>query len=80
VQSHLANLGAGGATLRFGRVWTTAMITQVALTAIATPVAIEGASQAMRNVRIRAEFPSREYVAAGLDLDRPSGEETTSAF
>ena len=80
VQTHLANLGNAGATLRFGRVWTSAMIAQVALTAIAIPVAIEGASQSMRNVSIRAGFPSREYFAARLDLDRPSGDETTSAF
>ncbi len=80
VQSQLANLGTGGATLRFGRVWTTVMIVQVALTAIAIPAAIESASQAIRNMGIRAEFPSREYLAARLDLDRPSHEEATSAF
>ena len=57
LQSHLTNLGAGGSTLRFGRVWTTAMIAQVALTAIAIPVGIEGASQAIRRVRIHAQFP-----------------------
>jgi putative ABC transport system permease protein len=81
VQSHLANLGTGGATLRFGRVWTSAMITQVALTAIGIPVAMEGASQAMRTLSIRAEFPSREYLAARIDVDRPfEEEETSSAF
>ena len=64
VQPHLANLGTGGATLRFGRVWTGAMIAQVALTAIGIPIAMETASQVMRKVNIRAEFPSREYVAA----------------
>jgi putative ABC transport system permease protein len=80
VQSHLANLGAGGATLRFGRVWTTAMIAQVALTAIAIPSAIESASQTIRNIGIRAEFPSREYLAARLDLDRPSHDEATPAL
>jgi len=80
VQPYLANLGAGGATLRFGRVWTGAMITQVALTAIAIPVAIEGASEAMRKVRMRAVFPSGEYLAARLDLDRPSAKETIPAF
>jgi putative ABC transport system permease protein len=80
VQPHLANRGAGGATLRFGRVWTGAMITQVALTAIGIPVAMETASQAMRQVNIRAAFPSREYVAARIDPGRPFEEETTSAF
>ena len=80
VQSHLANRGAGGATLRFGRVWTGAMIAQVALTAIGIPVAMENASQAMRKLNIRAAFPSREYLAARIDLDRPFEEEATSAF
>ena len=80
VQPHLANLGTGGATLRFGRVWTGAMIAQVALTAIGIPVAMETASQAMRNLNIRAEFPSREYLAARIDLDRPFEEEATPAF
>lgn len=79
LQSHLMNLGAGGSTLRFGRVWTTAMVAQVALTAIAIPGGIEGASQAMRMVRIHAQFPSHEYVAARLELDRPAGEAMTSA-
>lgn len=80
LQPHLMNLGAGGSTLRFGRVWTTAMITQVALTAIAIPGGIEGASQAIRRVRIHAQFPSQEYVTARLELDRPAGEDMTSAF
>ena len=40
LQPHLANLGTGGATLRFGRVWTGAMIVQVALTAIGIPVSL----------------------------------------
>ena len=80
VQSHLANLGTGGATLRFGRVWTAAMIAQVALTAIGIPVAMESASEAMRKLNIRAAFPSREYLAARIDLDRPFEEEATPAF
>jgi putative ABC transport system permease protein len=80
VQSRLANLGSAGATLRFGRVWTTAMIAQVALTAIGIPVAMESVNQAMRKLTIRAEFPSREYLAARIDLDRRFEEEATSAF
>jgi putative ABC transport system permease protein len=79
LQSHLMNLGAGGTTLRFGRVWTTAMIAQVALTAIVIPVGIEGASQAFRRVRIHAQFPSQEYFTARLELGRTVGEDV-SAF
>ena len=78
VQPHLANLGTGRATLRFGRVWTAAMIAQVALTAMGIPAAMESASQTMRKVRTRAQFPSREYLAARIDLERPFEEEATA--
>ena len=81
LQSHLMNLGSGGSTLRFGRLWTTAMIAQVALTAIAIPGGIEGASQTIRLVRIHAQFPSHEYFSARLEFDRPAGgEEMRPAF
>jgi putative ABC transport system permease protein len=56
------------------------MIAQVALTAVGIPGAMENASQAMRKVKIRAEFPSRAYLAARIDVDRPFEGETTSAF
>lgn len=79
LQPHLANLGGGGATLRFGRLWTGAMIVQVALTAIGIPLAMETVGQAMRKLNIRAAFPSREYLAARIELDRPLDEEGTSA-
>jgi predicted permease len=68
VQSHLPNRGAAGASLRFGRVWTAAMIAQVALTAIGIPVAMESAIEAMRNLNIRAAFPSRDYLAARIEM------------
>ena len=80
VQSHLANRGTGGATLRFGRVWTGAMIVQVALTAIGIPVALESAIEALRTLEIRAEFPGREYLAARIDVERTFEEEATPAF
>jgi predicted permease len=80
MQGRLANWGAGGATLRFGRVWTGAMIVQVTLTAIAIPVVLETAAEAMRNLKIRAQFSSREYLAARIEVDRGGAEETTSAF
>ena len=79
VQPYLTNLGSGGATLRFGRVWTGAMVTQVALTAIAIPAAMETGTETFRNGRIRAAFPSGEYLAARVDVDRPLDEDA-SAF
>jgi hypothetical protein len=81
VQSYLKNLGVGGSTLRFGHVWTIAMIAQVALTAIVIPAGIEGANQAIIRLRIHARFPSHEYFTARLELDRRAADdETPSAF
>jgi predicted permease len=80
VQPHLANLGSAGATLRFGRVWTSAMIVQVALTAIGIPVAFESVSQTVRKLHMRAQFPSHDYLAARIDLDRPFEQETAPGF
>ena len=80
LQSHLASRGAGGATLRFGYIWTGAMIVQVTLTAIGIPVVLEGVGEARHNANIRAAFPSREYLAARIDVDRPFEDETTPAF
>jgi putative ABC transport system permease protein len=80
LQSYLASRGAGGATLRFGYIWTGAMIVQVTLTAIGIPVALEGVGEARHNANIRAAFPSREYLAARIDVYRPFDGETTPAF
>jgi predicted permease len=80
VQPHLANVGSGGATLRFGRVWTGAMIVQVALTALAIPGALESVNQTKRKVQARAEFPSRDYLGARVDVGPPLDGETTTAF
>jgi hypothetical protein len=74
LQSRLANLGAGRATLRFGRVWTGAMIAQVALAATGLPAALTAASAVARSVSIRNEFPSANFVTAGIDLHRSTEE------
>jgi predicted permease len=69
VQVHLRSLG-GGSTLRFGRVWTTVMIAQVALTVICLPPAIGMTTEAVRDRMIRARFPAGEYLAVTIELDR----------
>ncbi len=80
LQSHLANR-AGGATLRFGRVWTSMMIAQVTLTAIGIPVAMESASQTGCASCVRPRHISQSrYLAARIDVDRLFDEETTAAF
>src|SRR5688500_13668851 len=73
VHAQLRNLGSGGSTLRFGGVWTTAMIVQVALTVVGIPPAVGIAGEAVRDRVIRARFPADEYLAVPIELDRASG-------
>jgi len=85
VHGQLRNAAAGNSTLRFGWVWTTAMIAQVALTVICLPPAVGISQEAVRDRQIRARFPSGEYLAVRVVLDReaaPSSaqEESDSAF
>ena len=85
VQAQLRNLGAGGSTLRFGWVWTSVMIGQVALTVICIPPAMGIAHEAWRDRVIRAQFPSEQYLAARVALDREpaatvDGDEATATF
>jgi putative ABC transport system permease protein len=70
VHTQLRTLGVGGATLRFGTFWTTAMIVQVALTVILLPPAIGISEEALRDRRIRSEYPTGQYLAIRLELDR----------
>ena len=80
VQAQLGNLGTGGSTLRFGRVWSAAMITKVSLTVICIPPAIGIATEAVRDPMVRAEFPADQYLAVRFELDRDVGQTEESAF
>jgi putative ABC transport system permease protein len=72
VQAQLRTLAGGGATLRFGGLWTAIMIGQVALTVICLPPAMGITWEAMRDRVIRARFPAEHYLAVRVDLDRDS--------
>jgi putative ABC transport system permease protein len=84
VQSQLRNAAVGaGATLRFGWVWTTVMIFQVALTVVCIPPAIGIATEAVRDRKIRSQFPAAEYLAVRVavepDTATAGGEESSAA-
>jgi predicted permease len=84
-QGQLRTLGAGGSTLRFGPLWTTAMIAQVALTVICLPPAMGIAHESWRDRVIRDKFPAEEYLAVRAAVDPEAtwtsgAEETASAF
>ena len=85
VQLQLRHAGAGGSTLRFGKVWAGAMIGQVALTVIMLPAAMGISHEAWRDRQIREQYPAERYLAVRVSLDRepaatPSGEESAPAF
>jgi predicted permease len=83
VQWQLRNLGTGGSTLRFGAVWTTAMIAQVALTVICIPAAMGITYESWRDRVIRGKFRAEQYLAVRLDVDQEwsaGAEESAAAF
>ena len=82
VQAQLRNLGAGGSTLRFGKVWTAAMIGQVALTVILIPPAMGSSEESWRDRQIRSRFPTSQYLAVEIDADaaRKSDNESETEF
>ena len=75
VQAQLRNLGAGGSTLRFGWVWTAAMVFQIAATVMCIALAMAIGEEALRDTRIRRQFPASQYLAAYVAMDR----DTTAA-
>ena len=83
VHAQIRTLGAG-ATLRFGKVWTAAMIAQVAFTVICLTPAKGISEETVRDLRIRGAFPAVEYLSVRLDLDRRRGaggaEETDQVY
>ena len=83
VHTRLRNLGAG-ATLRFGKVWTAAMVGQVAFAVICLTPARGISEEALRDRQIRGRFPAEEYVSVRLDLDRQrfggAAEESDDAY
>jgi putative ABC transport system permease protein len=79
VQARLATASGGRTTLQFGRVWTTAMVTQVAVTAFSLTPAIGITGEAFRDRRIREAFPGEQYLAATVDIDRALGESAAVA-
>jgi putative ABC transport system permease protein len=70
VATQLKTSGVGGATLRFGKVWTTVMIAQVAVTVICIVPATEIAEEAIRDRLVRSRFPAAQYLAVPIAVDR----------
>jgi predicted permease len=83
-QMQLKNVGSGGATLTFGRFWTTAMIAQVALAVVCIPPAWGIGYESWRDREVRSRFPGDRYLAVRVEVEReaastPLGEEPEAA-
>jgi predicted permease len=80
VQAQLGNLGTGGSSLRFGRIWSAAVIAKVALTVTFLPVVVGIVEEAVGDVRMRSAFPLEQYLAVRFEVDREAGPAEESVF
>ncbi|MGH7529842.1 MAG: ABC transporter permease [Gemmatimonadales bacterium] len=85
LQARLRAVTAGGGGLRFGRLWTAVIMTQVALTVAFPAVAFYVERDAARLRTYDLGFPAAEYLSVRLELDRDrspgaAGETSRTAF
>lgn len=62
--------GGGHTTIRFGGLWSFVIVAQVTLTILCLPAAIGISSETVRDYRLRASFPSAQYLTFEMQLDR----------
>ena len=70
VRSHLQHSGTGGASPRFGRGWTTVIVTQIAVSVVFVPVAIALGMVTAQLKGIHYGFPADEYLSVEFAIDR----------
>ena len=70
---------AGGGGVSFGGVWTAVIVTQVALTVALPSVVMLVRSESRRVESYDAGFPTGEYLAVTLGIDRTTDERSTPA-
>ena len=66
----LRQAAVGGVNLRFGRLWTGLIVTQVALTVIFMGMTLDTQRDASRAKDMRMGFRANEFLAAQLEMDR----------
>jgi putative ABC transport system permease protein len=70
MQTRLRQAGMGGASMRFGRLWTGIIVTQVALTVAFVPLVVDAALDTRQIGVSELGFPAGEYVSARVEMDR----------
>jgi putative ABC transport system permease protein len=66
----LRQAAVGGADLKFGKLWTGLIVTQVALTVIFMALTIDAQQDMARGHAMRLGFPARQFLSAQLEIDR----------
>lgn len=81
LQARLRQAAAGAGGQRFGGIWTTVIVAQIAVTLGFPVVAFNVARDAMDTRAMVADFPAAEFLSARIALDRepPPGADTSSA-
>ena len=74
VQANLQRLSGGHATVRMGRLWTSMIIVEVAMTVAILPVAVFLGGQALKTMTTPPGFAADEYLSGILLLDREVSE------
>ena len=74
VQANLQRLSGGHSTVRMGRLWTSMIIAEVAMTVAILPVAVFLGSEAVRTMTTPPGFAADEYLSGVLSLDREASE------
>jgi predicted permease len=82
VTSTLQQLSAGGGSdMRLGKTWTVLIVAQVAVAVVLLPLTIGGIEKWVRRGMTKPAFPTREFMAASLRLDREGpGTDDAQAF
>jgi predicted permease len=74
VQSSLQRLAGGHATVSMGRMWTSLIIVEVAITVAILPSSVFMASESLKAMMTGPGFPAEEYLSAELSVNREQNE------
>jgi putative ABC transport system permease protein len=74
VQSSLQRLAGGHASLSMGKMWTSLIVVEVAITVAILPSSVFMASESLKAMMTGPGFPAEEYLSAELSVNREQDE------
>jgi predicted permease len=70
VQASLQRLSGGNSTVRMGKLWTSMIIAEIALTVAILPTAVFYGTEALKAMAAAPGFAAEQYLSGRLSLDR----------